>query len=88
MFYKVESLKASLRNVMMSKSSPFVVKSDRLDMRASRKKLNKYWNSLNLIHTKFDTILGLTGAKKFRHLSPDEEYGISGLGGVCGHEDR
>ena len=52
-------------------------------------KLNADWKSFGLFDESmtFDTILGLTGAKDFDFL-PEDEYGISGLGGACGYGDH
>ena len=76
--------KAFLRDVsktLHSTSSP-----DVFDMNKTRKKMNQYWNSLQMFtlgpNNRFDTVLGLTGAEKFKDV--DDEYGISGLRGVCG----
>ena len=73
----------------------FIVKNDRFDMKASRKKVNEKLNRLNfggdaLLSSlpDWDTILGLTGAEKFISSSPDDDYGISGLGGACGSKKR
>ena len=94
-FHKVQSLKTSLSEVVMNITLPFSVKSNRLDMRASRKKLNEFWNKLDFVLNpkplKFDTILGLTGAeisKKSPRLSTEDKYGISGLRGACGDGKR
>ena len=83
----------------MGKNLQFVVKNDRFDMKASRKKVNENfdrWYYIYLFqslsssphHYEWDTILGLTAAKKFNSSSPDDDYGISGLGGACGYKER
>ena len=75
---------------------PLVFNEVGLDVKTTRKIINQklngnweefylfYWNLYGIFdeHMKFDTMLVLTGEKKFR---PDDEFGISGLGGVCGY---
>ena len=96
MFYNVKILKASLSNILMGKNLHFVVKNDRFDMKASRKKVNEKFKRFEFKwdqalspspkYYEWDTILGLTAAKKFTSSSPDDDYGISGLGGACGYK--
>ena len=69
----------------MNKFLPFVVRNGRFHMKDTRERINGFWKHFDKLQDKFkfDTILGLTGAKKF--LSSDDAYGISGLGGACGN---
>ena len=80
---------------MMGRRLLFIVKNDRFDMKASRKKVNEKLNRLSFKWDAplsslpdWDTILGLTAAEKFTSSSPDDDYGISGFGGACGYKQR
>ena len=82
---------------MMGKQLSFVAKNDHFDMKASRKKVNQKLNRKDFKWDQgqstfpikeWDTILGITGAKKFTFSSPDDDYGLSGLRGACGYKQR
>ena len=83
-FYNVLSLKALLSDIARGNelSGAFWWRKDGLDMNETRTLMAhlppKYKN------TNFDTVLGLTAAKKFHNGYDDVDYGISALGGACG----
>ena len=91
-FYNVPSFKALLSDVVRGKELTgcfFWRSRDRLDMNSTRTAMrHQYWNHLDGKNIDFDTVLGLTGATKFVTDSKDVDYGISGLGGVCGDGER
>ena len=75
---------------MESHDEFFVVNNNAIDMKATRKRINDFWNEYVLSDKKFklditrivDTFLVLTSARVF---VDEGEYGVSGLGGACGY---
>ena len=90
LFYNVLSLEALLSDVVMGKELDHVFywRRDRLDMNRTRKLMNHQWWSHIDKNKNFDTVLALTGAQNFSKGSVEDDYGISGLGGVCCDGER
>ena len=67
----------------------FWVRKNGLDMNETRDSLSHTPHTSPVLENhNFDTILGLTAAKKFHNGYDDVEYGISALGGACGDGER
>ena len=76
-------MKAFLSNILMDKYLVFVVKNDRVDMKASRKQVNQNWNRVHFVWNEptwnaplheWDTILGLTSGKKIGNKEEWRKY--------------
>ena len=76
-------MKAFLSNILMDKYLVFVVKNDRVDMKASRKKMNQKWHRVHFLWDEtsrnahlqeWDTILGLTSGKKIGNKEEWRKY--------------